>query len=360
MWADRGERAFMMGLLAVLAAAWAVLAAMSKLLGVTPLVPWLPGARLALVALPAGFGLWFAGELIQRFVPNTRLAAALAATCGIAVLCVWRVNALTPYIIIALWGLLIAQLALATDRMRSRFGWGLIALMCWAALVPHENYIALKLGGGHFHDDTFRAMDFRIFHSLIGMKDYAGAFPLVTNPLGLRILENGYLTMAFQPFVAILCLYRRRLGMAQLFISGPLCYLIAGIVFALYPVFGPIFLYADTFDPNMHDSMTWMVSSSLRTEMHAALSGAPSVSGGGYFIGLPSMHVALGATCQYAARGAPSVFWILLPLNIALVASTLLLGLHYVVDVAAGLLIGFGVSVAVGRWLQVRNAASLS
>jgi membrane-associated phospholipid phosphatase len=354
MWADRGERAFMIGLLAVLAGAWVILATASKLLGVTPLEPWLPGVRLALVALPAGFGLWFVGELLERFVSNPRIAAALAATCGIAVLCMWRVNALTPYIIIALWGLLIARLALATDRLPSRFGWGLLALMCWAALVPHENYIALKLGGGQFHDATFRAMDFRIFHRILGIKDYEGAFPLVKNPIALRILENGYLTMAFQPFVAILCLYRRRLGMAQLFIAGPLCYLIAAIVFAAYPVLGPIFCYADAFDPKMHDSTTWIVSAALRTETQAALRGSAAVSGGAYFIGLPSMHAALAAICQYASRRT-AAFWVLLPLNLALLASTVLLGYHYLADALTGLLLGVLASITVEHWLQMIN-----
>jgi membrane-associated phospholipid phosphatase len=357
MWADRQERDFMMGLLATLAGAWIVLATTSKVLGVTPLVPWVPGASLALVALPAGFGLWFLAELLERFVPNRRAAAGLAATSAVLLLCFWRVNALTPYVIVGLWGLLIGRMALARDRLPSRFGWGLVALMIWAALVPHENYIALKLGGGRFHDDAFRSMDFRFFHALIGLQDYAGAFPLVRNPLVLRILENGYLTMAFQPFFAILCLYRRRLGMAQLFIAGPLCYLIAGIVFAVFPVAGPIFFYADAFPPGMHDSMTWRVSVALKHEMYAALSGSAAVSGGGYFIGLPSMHAALGAICQYAARGRPTVFWILLPLNVALMASTVLLGFHYVLDTTTGLLLGAGVSVAIEWWLNARNAA---
>jgi PAP2 superfamily len=338
-------------LLVILACVWAVLAATSRVMHAMPVVPWSPGIGLTLVVFPAGFGIWFAGEVLDRVLPGRAWVPLVAGCFGTALLLFWQVGTLTPYIVIGLWGLLIARLALATDGMARKFGWGLVALTLWAAAVPYENYIALKLGGGHFHDATFRAMDYWVLHAVTGLKDYSGAFPLTRDPLLLRVLANGYLTMAFQPFVAILCLYPRRYGLAQLFIAGPACYVIAAAIFAAYPVFGPIFLYADTFDPHMHDSMAWVVSAGIRNELNAALAGSATATGGAYFIGLPSMHVALGTICQHAAWESGAVFWILLPLNIALISSTLLLGFHYLADIIAGLLLGWSVSVLVARWL---------
>ena len=352
MWADRRERNFMNGLLATLAGSWTLLAVTSRLLGVTPNVPWLPGIGLSLVAVPAGFGLWFLGELLERLVPRASVVAVVAIACSTALLLFWSVGVVTLYIVVGLWALLIARLALAKDEFAMKFGWGLLAMTLWAGQVPHENYVALKLSGGHFHDATFREMDFFIFRHLFGLADYVGAFPLVRNPHVVRMLENGYLTMVFQPIVAILCTYRERYGMAQLFISGPLCYLVAGVVFANYPVFGPTSLYSDTLDASLRGSMTWQVVTALRNEMQAVLNGSAGVTGGAYFIGLPSMHVALAGICQYAVRKTRPVFWILLPLNVALISSTVLLGFHYIADAVAGLVLGLGVSVVVARWLD--------
>jgi hypothetical protein len=128
MWADRRERNFMNGLLATLAGSWALLAVTSRLLGVTPNVPWLPGIGLSLVAVPAGFGLWFLGELLERLVPRASLVALVGIACGTALLLFWSIGVLTPYIVVGLWALLIARLALAKDEFAMKFGWGLLAL----------------------------------------------------------------------------------------------------------------------------------------------------------------------------------------------------------------------------------------
>jgi hypothetical protein len=356
MWADERESRLMAGVLASLFLLWALLAAASHAFDVRPHLPWLPGLRLALVALPAAVGLWVTAEACDRVAPTPRAAATMAFVAGLSLLLFWRVNVLTPYIIVGFFGILTARIALVSDGLGPRLLWSTAAITAWAATIPYENYIALALSGGHFRDATFRAMDLDLFQGLLGVTDYVALFPLVREPNLLRAVENGYLSMAFIPFVVVFALYRKRDGLALPFIAGPLCYLLSAFVFALYPVFGPTCMYPESLRPEVRETLTGVLAASLHKEAFSILAGVSPVSAGSYFIGLPSMHAGLAAICQFAVRGTGALFWLLLPLNGMLVVSTVLLGHHYVADTVAGCALGWTVSTVVARWLSARRA----
>lgn len=64
----------------------------------------------------------------------------------------------------------------------------------------------------------------------------------------------------------------------------------------------------------------------------------PSTLDGG-MIALPSFHAIWAWFCMYLVRGVPILFALLLPVNLLLVASCVLLGWHYMVDILGALVL---------------------
>jgi membrane-associated phospholipid phosphatase len=87
--------------------------------------------------------------------------------------------------------------------------------------------------------------------------------------------------------------------------------------------------------------------SSTRAFMQSSLlefseirSGGQPVTGFGYFVGIPSLHVAMAVLLQFTIQqrsGAGG--WLVAPINILLIASTVVLGYHYLADVPGGVLL---------------------
>jgi len=64
----------------------------------------------------------------------------------------------------------------------------------------------------------------------------------------------------------------------------------------------------------------------------------PSTMDGG-MIAMPSFHVIWAWLCLYLVRGWPVVFLVLLPINLLLIASCVLLGWHYCIDIFGGVVV---------------------
>ncbi len=75
----------------------------------------------------------------------------------------------------------------------------------------------------------------------------------------------------------------------------------------------------------------------------------------GGMIAFPSFHVAWAVLTTYAALPVRRLFWAVAALNVLVVASTVLLGWHYLVDVPAGLLLG-ALSLYAGERTHARLA----
>src|SRR4030095_11167869 len=109
-------------------------------------------------------------------------------------------------------------------------------------------------------------------------------------------------------------------------------------VFAFVPAVGPFAYQPDAFRPDFRKSFTFSVMTAVPGEYRQLLNGGP-LTGFGYFVAMPSLHVAVATLAQRALKPAPLLYWAFLPINILLMSSTFLLGYHYFLDLPAGFLV---------------------
>ena len=84
----------------------------------------------------------------------------------------------------------------------------------------------------------------------------------------------------------------------------------------------------------------------------------PSTLDGG-MIALPSFHVIWAWFCLYLIRGWPVLFYFMLPINTLLIASCVLLGWHYSIDILGAfiiILISHALCVACKKYKRPNNA----
>lgn len=84
----------------------------------------------------------------------------------------------------------------------------------------------------------------------------------------------------------------------------------------------------------------------MRADYLSVAAGGQPVTGYGYFIALPSLHAAMSLLSVMAVRGDPFLVAVLGIPSILLLASTALVGQHYVLDLVSG--------AALGVWLGWR------
>jgi membrane-associated phospholipid phosphatase len=114
-----------------------------------------------------------------------------------------------------------------------------------------------------------------------------------------------------------------------------LMYAIALAVFLAAPVLGPPIYAPASFDSQLKTTLTFRLMDGMATEYRQLLTGG-GLSGFGYFVAVPSLHVAAAILMQGMMRPYPYVYWTWLPANVLLVLSTVVLGYHYILDVPAG------------------------
>lgn len=115
-------------------------------------------------------------------------------------------------------------------------------------------------------------------------------------------------------------------------------YLGGVVCFCLFPVFEPYLLQQACMDSCMEGSITLRIVSDLRHEFVSALRLWP-VTGQGYFVGFPSLHVAVSVISLYYFAASRSYWYFFLPVNIMIVVSTVFLGYHYLLDMPAGVVL---------------------
>lgn len=89
------------------------------------------------------------------------------------------------------------------------------------------------------------------------------------------------------------------------------------------------------------------------TGLRAGTLGWVALSDTEGLISMPSFHVAGALIATWAARSSRRSLAVLIPVNVLLIASTVLSGVHYAVDVL-GAFVLFGVSLLSWRWLGQR------
>ena len=152
-------------------------------------------------------------------------------------------------------------------------------------------------------------------------------------PLCLKILAFTYDTLSYQmTYIPLLLIMAKRHNELHEYYFLLLFSTILGFTFYyFFPTTAPASLLESPY------FMTSQQATGLKfLQIHQHI--PPTTLDGG-LIALPSFHVIWAWLCLYSLRIWPILFFILLPINLLLVASCVLLGWHYPMDILGGLIV---------------------
>lgn len=162
-------------------------------------------------------------------------------------------------------------------------------------------------------------------------------FPLFRCEGCFQLLESAYVVLFSEIFAVIFVLHKNGYS-AHLFLRSLfLCYFVGLLVFVLFPAVGPCIYFPETFSSAYHNTATFKLMHGMYAEFEALKHGAP-LKGLGYFVALPSLHVAVAFLLQRFLSPFRVHFWMFIPVNTLIVLSTFNLGYHYVIDIPAGII----------------------
>ncbi|MBI3565026.1 MAG: phosphatase PAP2 family protein [Elusimicrobia bacterium] len=163
-----------------------------------------------------------------------------------------------------------------------------------------------------------------------------------------RVYESTDLQLALAPLLPLLAGDRRR---SRVFLHAMVYATLLGCVFyRLWPSSGPASMIGSPHFPWVQRA-TYMKYSQVH-------SWTPVTTVWGGMIAFPSFHVAWAALTVYAAAGDRRALWPAAALNAAVIASTLILGWHYLVDLPAGLALA-GLALFLGEAAHRRLSSEL-
>lgn len=333
---------------------WMASLLLMSLIGLTPALPALPIIGLLLSTLPVAHA---CSVMITSTEPNELQPGIERRLRRVGVAMILLVGALIsplvtaqPLVAILLFAWLATRLILVPS-IRPVVAAALILLANSFAVLQLNN-VALRVTAGRLKDAVARSMDVWVLKTL-GWPSvtYEGFYPIVP-PLGFKVLEGAYFFFLTELLILLFIIaQRQRPGLPRLqgFVGGVVgCYLVGLSVFLIVPVAGPCLFYPESISQSIRDTLTYEVMNGSRVEFDSIRRMGQPVTGLGYFVAFPSLHVALVAYMQLTwARlrmGAAA-----LPLNILIVIATVLLGWHYVIDIPAGLLLGLVMFEMVNR-----------
>jgi membrane-associated phospholipid phosphatase len=317
--------------------------------GRVPAVPWVFVPFLLVVSLPTAMALLAAlvsiPERLGSDHPSIPVRLSLAL-CGIVVTASSRQA--------PVWLTAGALAIVVTMREWTRpkvlgLASACLALILGFATVWNSNYLLAIVTSGRLWDSHFVAFDSWMFSVMFGSTTYDNVFPLVRYGPLLAVLENSYFMLFAEVLlVTLLFVIRDRPGelarwLAVLFGT----YAVGLLVFACMPVVGPHIYRPESFAVSYRMSSTFQTMHGMDTEYRAILAGS-RLSGLGYFVAMPSLHVAVATLVLAAIRPTKYLHATILPVNLLLIGSTVLLGYHYLLDLPAGLVLG----TAAGRVIR--------
>lgn len=335
---EQGGREAVSGrLVAGAAGAYALTLALMGAVGMVPSIPWAFVPMLLLVHVPLAYPMVRVPLLAERLAAR-RPAALAAAAAGFGV-CLVLLAPLLPRLSRAVWVLVpLALLEIHRGRL-GRFGdWGRILLVLFFgyAAIWNLNYLAAA-AAPQVHDAAFVAMDRAVYAAFFGAAEQGPLFPVLRSSLAVAVLQNSY-TMLFSELFAVLgVLFVRREDVTRFLLTTFGIYLLGIAVFVAYPVVGPhLSFYPDLFHPALLDDHPFAAFMGGWEQEYRAARELRTENGFGYFVGLPSLHVAMAGWLQLSLRRSPLHFWMCLPINATMTASTFLLGYHWIADAVAG------------------------
>ncbi len=207
-------------------------------------------------------------------------------------------------------------------------------------LLYEETRYLIHLVFPHYLDPLVNQLELAVF----------GAYPTVWLEKFISFGLNEYLMFSYSFYYLLLALLgaglyfgNKKREFDDLLFTSAVAYYISYLCFVLLPVEGPRFALADAYQVELNGGFfTWLAHGLIDK---AGIQGAA----------MPSSHVAVAlVVLVYARRHHRTLFYVLFPLVVSLLVSTVYGRFHYVSDVAAGLAVGM-TSILIGdRLLKIR------
>ncbi|MFM5953619.1 MAG: phosphatase PAP2 family protein [Novosphingobium sp.] len=127
------------------------------------------------------------------------------------------------------------------------------------------------------------------------------------------------------------------------------CLLVAVLLFPLLPAAGPFVLHGVQYDvfPNLLRLYPWETGPAIDALRSGAMRDVGLAARG--FISIPSFHAVGGVLFAWAAWPSRWLRWPMLVLNCAVIASAIITGSHYLVDLLAGMALAAGMLIMLTR-----------
>ena len=332
--ARRSEQA-----LGVSVALCALSAATLLWVGVTPATAWTFILGLLLVVLPFAYGLARGLFLLETLLRGHGLVPPLCVALGVAVTWCYRLH--NPvFVFSCLLLLAIVGVDCRRDRARLRYVAAVVGTMFTGFVtVSNLSYLIARLTFDRVHDPALRDLDLTIYRAFVPGLRYEGLFPLTDSALWFHLLENAYMMLFPEIVVVLVVLHLTGSDILGFFERTFACYGIGLLVSMVYPAVSPCVYYPESFRATYEGTIAFGLGRALALDYVALRHGLP-LNGLGYFVAVPSLHVAMAVFLQGSLAVSRMHFWTFLPVNLLLVSSTVVLGQHYLIDVPAGLLLG--------------------
>ncbi len=303
--------------------------------GLRPAVPW--GFALLVPTLLVPFAIIFYLYSKQQIHPMLDIAAAAS------ILVLYNVFPIWPIIALAL----LAPRAASIRQYQWRLLFdGMLTIILGYATLWNFNYLLARFVST-VNDPVLRATDQWLYSWFLSSVNYTDFFPIVDNDFLLLLLNNAY-SVLFPEIMLVLFLVcqtgeSRRVsrflkGLFALYAVGVLCFL-------MYPAIGPCLYYPESLDPTRTN---FELIQGMRHDYHAAVNGEDLI-GYGYFIAVPSLHVMAALYLQRCLIVFPRLYRVFLPVNLTLIASTVVLGYHYLVDALIAVIL-------MGAWMLLHKS----
>jgi membrane-associated phospholipid phosphatase len=308
-------------------------------------LPWKFIANIAFVAFPFAYVLVLVLSAAQRVFQESPTVLCLVCTASGVLL-----TRVYPFIYESRLGVAVIFICLchATYNYRSvRPEFRRVTLKSLATLVLgyttvlNFNYIFGWATAERLHDAMLFRLDRAFYGWMVGSQVAdRGLFPLIESRLFFSVLEGSYVLLFVEIVVVVLVLMRNQASVVGFLRVIFVMYMMGLVIFFVFPVVGPCIYYPESFHPDFYDSHTYRLMQGMSEEYQAIVHTRFSVGGLGYFVGVPSQHIAKALILQIYLSASRALFWTFLPINILLSLSTVILGYHYVIDGIAGLALG--------------------
>ena len=241
-----------------------------------------------------------------------------------------------------LWGLLL----LSAGPLARRIGHSRIGGCCEATALIYCQGIAicaalpmLAAYSLPFADETLVKLD-----RAIGFDWLSFAMWLKDKATILTVMRAFYISFVWQPALVLILLFAfRHDDRAWRFVNAAaVALLLTVLIFPFLPARGGFEYFGITkaMYPNLDARTPWEFGDAIARMKSGTRLITPELMVG--YVSFPSYHSASAALFSWAVWPLRRIRWMFVLLNVGMGASALIIGAHYLVDVIAGVAVGFG------------------